>query len=104
MDGSAPIVRIFTGSSSTTGNQVRGLASNTWGETTITFANAPGVSGTVTASSGSFSSGVWTVIDVTPLATSTGFVTFGLTTPSSTSKSFSSREGSNPPQLIVETG
>ena len=108
VDVSAPIVRatlrIFTASSSTTGYQVRGVALSNWGETTITFANAPAVSGTVTGSSGSFSSGVWTVIDVTPLATSPGLVTFGLTTPSSTSKSFSSREGLNPPQLIVETG
>jgi hypothetical protein len=108
IDVSAPIVhatlRIFTASSSTTGYQVRGVAINTWGETTITFTNAPAVSGTVTGSSGSFSSGVWTAIDVTSLATTPGLVTFGLTTPSSTSKSFSSREGSNAPQLIVETG
>jgi archaellum component FlaF (FlaF/FlaG flagellin family) len=105
---SAPILRatlrVFTASSSTTGYQVRGVASNTWVETTITFANAPAVSGTVTGSSGSFSSGVWTQVDVTSLVTAPGLVTFGLTTPSSTSKSFSSREGSNPPQLIVETG
>jgi hypothetical protein len=109
VDVSASIVRatlrVFTLSSSTTGYEVRGVTDNTWAERTITFNNAPAVSSTVTAASGSFSGNAWTELDVTSLVTSGGLVTFGWTTSSSTSKSFASREsGASAPQLIVETG
>jgi len=105
----APIVRatlrLYTLSSATTGYDVRGVADNAWGETTISFSNGPAVSSTVTGASGAFGTGVWTEINVTPLVSSPGLVSFGLTTPSSTSQSFSSREaGATAPQLVVETG
>jgi archaellum component FlaF (FlaF/FlaG flagellin family) len=98
------ILRIFTGSASTIGYQVRGVASSSWGETTITFGNAPAVSSTVTGSSGGYATGVWTEVDVTSLVTGSGLVTIALTTTSNTNLPYSSREGANAPQLIVETG
>lgn len=96
-------LRIFTGSSSSMGYQVRDVADNSWSEFTINYANAPTV-GTVTGTSGSFGTGAWTAVDITPLINSNGIVSFALTTNSNTAFSLSSREaGANAPQLVIET-
>jgi archaellum component FlaF (FlaF/FlaG flagellin family) len=97
-------LRIFTGSASTIGFEVRGVTDSSWGETTITFANAPAASTTVTGTSGGYAAGAWVEIDVTSLVTGSGLVTIALTTTSNTALPLSSREGANAPQLIVETG
>ncbi len=98
-------LRIFAKSTSSSGYSVYGVADNSWGETTITYNNAPPFAATPTASSGAITSGTWTELDVTPLVTGAGLVSFGLATPSSTSKRLASREtGATAPQLVVTTG
>jgi acid phosphatase type 7 len=95
-------LRIYANSASTTGYEIRNVINNTWGETTITYGNAPAV-GTVLDTSGGFNSGVWTTVDVTPYITGTGTYSLALTVPGSTAISFASREvGNNAPQLLVE--
>jgi hypothetical protein len=95
-------LRIYTGSSSGTGYEVRSVADNSWGEYVVTYSTAPAV-GNVYGMSGSFASGAWTTVDITPLITSNGLMSLGLTTTTSTSFSLVSREGANPPQLVIET-
>ena len=95
-------LRIYANSASTTGYEIRNVSNNTWGETTITYSNAPAV-GSVLDTSGGFNSGVWTTVDVTPYITGAGTYSLALTVPGSTAISFASREvGNNAPQLLVE--
>jgi hypothetical protein len=96
-------LRIFTNSSSSTGYEVRNVADNAWTEGTINHTNAPAMDG-VTATSGAFSGGVWTTVDITSLVTGNGTYNIALTTTSGTAFSLASREaGANAPQLIIET-
>jgi hypothetical protein len=96
-------LRVFANSSSSTGYTVSRVSDNTWVETTINYNNAPAV-GSSAGSSGSFSGGVWTTVDITPLVTGNGTLNLALTTSSSTAVSLASREsGANAPQLIIDT-
>ena len=96
-------LRIFTNSSSSTGYEVQGVSDNSWSELAINFANAPAMNG-VTNTSGSFASGAWTTVDITPLIMGNGTFSLALTTTNSTAFSLASREaGANAPQLIIET-
>ncbi len=85
------------------GFDVYAVSDNSWGETSITYNNAPAL-GTVLNSSGSIVSGAYVEIDVTSHVTGDGLVSFGLSTASSSRISINSREGSNAPELLVDTG
>jgi chitodextrinase len=93
-------LRIYANSSSTAGHQVCSVSDTGWGETTITSANAPPL-GPVTGSSGPFTSGHYVEVDVSSLVTGNGLLSLGFSTPSSTGIAYSSREGANPPQLVI---
>jgi hypothetical protein len=95
-------LRVFATSGSRQGYQARSISDNSWGELTINFNNSP-VPGSVLGSSGSMSANAWTSIDLTSYITGNGSFNLALTTSSSTAMSFSSRQGSNPPQLVIET-
>lgn len=96
-------LRFFTANSSSSGYQVRSMTDNSWGEFAINFTNSPAV-GDVIGSSGAFGTGVWTTVDVTPLISTNGLVSFALTTTNNTAFNLSSREtGANAPQLVIET-
>jgi hypothetical protein len=76
---------------------------NSWSESSITYDNAPPFENVI-SSSGAFSGGGWTSVDLTSLVTGDGTYNIALTTASSTAVSLSSREsGANAPQLIIET-
>ncbi|MDX6647153.1 MAG: hypothetical protein QOK40_2880 [Miltoncostaeaceae bacterium] len=100
------VLRINTRSSHPAGYDVRGVADNSWVEGTVSFSNAPPVGAAVIGSSGTFASGVWTEVAVTPLVSGNGLVTFALTTANTTAMSLSSRESgaATAPQLVVTTG
>jgi hypothetical protein len=94
-------LRVYANSSSTAGYQVNGIPDISWGETTITYNNAP-TFGSVAGSMGAFSSGVWTTVDITSLITGNGTFSLAMTGKNSTAVSFVSREGgANAPQLDV---
>jgi parallel beta-helix repeat protein len=93
-------LRIYANSSSSTGHEARGVADNSWGETTIAFGNAPAV-GSVVATSGSFSGGSYVEVDVTSLITGNGTYSIALTGPGSTAISYASRESTNKPELVI---
>jgi PKD repeat protein len=99
-------LRVFSGSTNTTGFDVRSVADTSWVETgsgEIIYNNAPAM-GSVINSSGSISLNSWVEIDVTSYITDDGLYSFGITTGSSNPIRFRSRESTNPPELIIETG
>jgi hypothetical protein len=95
-------LRVYANSSNSLGYDVHGVSDNTWTETGITYTTAPPV-GSAVGSSGAISSGTWTTVDVTSLVTGSSTLSLALTSASTTATSFSSREGTYPPQLILDT-
>ncbi len=95
-------VRVYANSAVSIGYTVHGTSGG-WGETTITFSNAPSFGNSV-GNSGAITANSWTQVDVTTLVTGAGQYNFVMNTTSSTATSFSSRTGANPPQLIIKMG
>ena len=95
-------LRIMPTSSQSTGYTASSVSDSTWGESTITNANAPPFGASLGAS-GPATAGTWTNVNVTTAVTGNGLVSFGLSTTNSTALSLTSREGANPPQLVVTT-
>jgi hypothetical protein len=96
-------LRVWANSAKPTGYDAFSVADNTWGETTITDANAPPF-GAKLGNSGPVTAGSWTAVNVTVAVTGNGTYSFGLSTATVTALSLSSREGANPPQLVVTFG
>jgi hypothetical protein len=96
-------LRLYTTSSSATGYQISRVNNQSWEESSVIYNNAPAVGGVI-GSSGNFATGNWTSVDVTSLITGSGIYDFALTTTSTSTLNFNSREASsNQPRLIVET-
>ena len=98
-------LRMYAKTTSTLGFDVRTVGDSSWAEKTITYANAPSPSASVTASSQAISSGRWVALDVTPVVGGNGAASFALTTASATTINLNSREAgaATAPQLVVET-
>jgi hypothetical protein len=98
-------LRIYARASHSLGYDVRSVSNTGWTEATLTYANAPPPSATVTASSGSITADTWKALDVTPLVTGNGALAFALTTASETNLPLATKEGgaATAPQLVVET-
>jgi hypothetical protein len=89
----------------TDGSDVGGVVYPTdgsWAEGTITWNNAPGNTGASIASLGSVSTGTWAEWDVTSAVTAAQ-IDFVLKSTSSDSCFFDTREGTNPPELVIVT-
>jgi hypothetical protein len=96
-------LRLFVrATGSATAVTVSSVADTTWTESSITYDTAPAIGGQL----GSFAptAGTWATVDVTSAVKANGTYSFGLKTAATTSRSFDSKEGANPPQLVVETG
>jgi hypothetical protein len=94
---------IFANSSLNVGINALSVSDNTWGETSITYNNAPAM-GSVLKTSSSIATGTWITFDITSSGyiTGNGTYSFGLTDPSATALSLASREsGANAPQLVI---
>lgn len=73
-----------------------------WNESTVTWLDAPTIDPTTSfASTGSVSPGQWIDIDVTQIVTGDGTFGFAARTSNTDRVIYSSREGSNPPQLVL---
>lgn len=96
-------LRIYTQSTSAAGYNVHQVANNSWGETTLNGSNAPAL-GNVLNSSGSITANNFVDVDVTGYVTGNGLLSFGLSTAETSLIQVSSREGSNPPQLVIQFG
>ncbi len=98
------LLRLYVNAGSSSGAKALAVADNTWGESTITYSNAPPM-GSIIATSGALTAGTWVTLDVSPYVTAEGAYSFGIITPGSTAINLASREsGANAPQLIVSFG
>ncbi len=96
-------LRLYATSTSTTGFQVKRVTDQSWKEGTITHANAPSI-GSLIDASGGIAPENWINIDVTSLVTGNGIYDLALTTTSTFTLNFNSRDASsNQPQLIIKT-
>jgi PKD repeat protein len=92
---------------STDGSDVAGLVFPTtgaWGETTLTWNNKPGPSGPMITSKGTVAVGTWAEFDLTSVVGTPGILNLVLQSTSTNNCTYSSREGANPPELVVTTG
>ncbi len=100
---SRAFLRIYASSASSTGYLINSVPDQAWDEQKVSYKNAPSV-GDVVGSSGPFLANSWTEADVTPLITGSKFVHLAMTGLTSTAITFSSREGTNPPQMVLQIG
>jgi PKD repeat protein len=95
-------LRLFvTDSSARTGDV--STTTTAWTETGLTWNNKP-ATGTLVAASKAATLNQWVEFDVTPVVTGPGQYGFTLTGASSDLVQFSSRQGANPPQLVLKFG
>jgi hypothetical protein len=95
-------LRLWSSTGSLAGYSVRPVLTSSWDERAITFTRHP-AAGEAVAKSGPFSPGSWSSIDVTRLVKAGGEVSLVVTTKSTQTITFDSREGSRRPQLVVQT-
>jgi hypothetical protein len=74
---------------------------NGWTETGVNWNNKPVVSGSPVATVGNGNAGSWVEVDVTSAITGNGTYSFEATSGSTNTAEFSSREGANPPQVVI---
>ncbi len=97
-------LRLYSNSSSTSGITVKTESNDNWGETTLTYANAP-AAGSSLDTSAAVKKGTWISMNVSAYVTGNGMWSFVVSTPGSTAISLAAREsGANAPQLIITTG
>jgi hypothetical protein len=76
--------------------------STPWTEGGLKFNNAPTLSGSPLASVGAVTVGQWVEFDVTAAVTGNGIYSFGLRNTHGDLIKYSSKQGTNPPQLVIE--
>jgi trimeric autotransporter adhesin len=75
--------------------------SNTWTESTINWGNAPAATGSAIRAIGATTLGTWVDVNLTGAITANGTYSFLISDGNTNSAFFSSREGTNPPQLVI---
>lgn len=105
--GSAKL-RLFVTAASNSGGSVYLVSNNysnnssPWTETGLNYSNAPSLSGSALSTIGSVSNGQWVEFDVTATINGSGTYSFGLKNSSSTIVQYSSKEGANDPELVIQ--
>lgn len=79
------------------------LADTNWDESTVTWNTRPGTVGAAVADVGSVPAGEWLEYDVTSAVSGNGTYAFGIVPDSSDGVVLTSREGGNPPELVLRT-
>jgi len=77
--------------------------SSTWGESTITWANRPGLTGSGVGKVTAIATSTWAEFDVSSLVTGDGTYDLVLAGTSTDGVDFQSREAANDPQLVITT-
>jgi PKD repeat protein len=95
-------LRLYVTDASPDGGRVFPVAS-TWTETGLTYGNAPTIPAASVGSAGVTTAGGYVDINLGTAVTGNGTYSFALTNTSSNSAYYSSREGANPPQLVLST-
>ena len=96
------VLRVFASDSTVDGPPVT-TVDNTWTETGITWDTKPAPISGVIANVGAIAGGTWVEYDVTVVVTGDGAYSFALSPENIDGVTLSSREGSQPPQLVVTT-
>ncbi len=97
-------LRLYCVNGSTYGGDFHRVADNTWSETSVTWNTAPASDSTILAQLGSVAAGKWYEIDLTSLITGDGTYSLMAISNITDGAYYSSKEGTNPPQLVVQTG
>ncbi len=74
-----------------------------WDETGLNWSNAPAISGTPLNVAGPASPNTWVELDVTAVIAGDGVYAFGMSSNSSNSVIYSTKEGTHPPELVIAT-
>ncbi|MDX6538867.1 MAG: hypothetical protein QOI71_477 [Gaiellales bacterium] len=93
--------RAFTQTSSGSGYELHQVADNSWVEPGLTYTNRPAVGVTI-GSAVNFTANTWTSVDVSSYVRGNGTFSFEMNGTSTSLKQYSSRQGANPAQLVVE--
>lgn len=94
-------LRVYSTSDNTRDGPAAYATSNTWTETGITWNNRPSRTSGANDNKGSIASNTWVEYNVTSLVAGNGTFSFVLAEGSQDDIRFSSREGNNPPQLVI---
>lgn len=100
-------LRVYCTTNGTANGPAVYQAANTWTESGtggITWANQPAILGGAYDNKGNIAVASWVEYDVTALVTGNNTYTFALVADGTDGVTFSSREGSAPPQLVVTLG
>jgi lysophospholipase L1-like esterase len=104
------VLRLFVTDASNDGGTVYAVSNNyegttvSWTQSGLQWDNAPLISGNLLSSVGAASAGTWVELDVTAAITGNGSYSFGLKNNSSDAVYYSSKEGTNKPELVIQTG
>jgi hypothetical protein len=96
-------LRLYAVDASNKGGDFYPVNDNTWQQGTVTWNNAPAASMPLLASLGSVSANTWYEVNLTSLITGNGTYSLRVSSTSSNGADYSSKEGANPPQLIIQT-
>ena len=102
-------LRLYCTDESPDGGRLRFVPDNRWSETGLTWSNQPSFATAPLAALGAVALNAWYELDATSIVQDSGELTGGVftfvlgngTSGSTNSALFSSREGTNPPQLVV---
>jgi hypothetical protein len=94
-------LRLYNVDPSGKGGDFYQVSDNSWQEETITWNSAPAALPDLRASLGSVSASNWYEVDLTSLIAGDGTYSLLISSTSSDGADYSSKEGANPPQLVV---
>jgi glucose/arabinose dehydrogenase len=95
-------LRVFVRNAGPTAGAVYAVDS-TWTETGITWNNAPPITGSPLQTGGAAPIGTWVEFNVTQAVATSTIVSFALSDGSNDAVVYSTRTGTNPPQLVITT-
>src|SRR5262249_16137762 len=94
-------LRLFCTDESNGGGSVYRIASNTWGETTLTWNNRPALPAGALAPFGAVAANAWSEPELGPASGGSGQGSPGLAGGTTNSAICASREGTRPPELVL---
>ncbi|MFQ5638043.1 MAG: DNRLRE domain-containing protein [bacterium] len=103
------LLRLYVTNASNDGGSIYSVSndyqgtSNPWDENGLTSANAPIISGAPLSALGTVALDTWVEFDVTAAVNGNGTLSFALQNSSTDKVQYSSKQGLNPPELIITT-
>jgi parallel beta-helix repeat protein len=97
-------LRLYCVDPSDKGGDFHRVADSSWSEGTLNWNNAPAADTATLASLGAVNTGLWYEVDLSSLITGDGTYSLRVTSISTNGADYSSKEGANPPQLVLTVG